>query len=52
MLIRYPYTVMVNKENYYQEYIVYAKYRIVSTKTVVQIDFPAYSLYEQKQNKV
>ena len=32
---------MVNKENYYQEYIVHAKYEIVSTKAVVQVDFPA-----------
>ena len=34
---------MVNKENNYQEYIVYAKYQIVSIKAVVQDDFPAYA---------
>ena len=34
---------MVNKENYYQEYIVYAKYQIVSAKAVVQVEFPAYA---------
>ena len=43
---------MVNKENYYQKYIVYAKYQIVSTKAVVQVDFPAYALSEHKQLKV
>ena len=41
---------MVNKENYYQEYIVYAKYQIVSIQAVVQVDFPAYALSEHKQN--
>ena len=38
-------TVMVKKENNYQEYIVYAKYQIVSTKAVVQDDFPAYAAF-------
>ena len=42
MLIRSPpHTLMVDKENYYQKYIVYAKYQIVSTKAVVQVEFPA-----------
>ena len=50
MLIRYPRTVLVNKENYYQMHIVYAKYQIVSTKAVVQVDFPAYALSQHKQN--
>ena len=31
---------MVNKQNYYQEYVVYAQYQIFSTKVVVQVDFP------------
>ena len=43
---------MVNEENYYQEYVVYAKYQIVSTKAVVQVHVPAYTLSEHKQNKV
>ena len=50
MLIRYPCTVRINKENYYQEYPVYAKYQIVSTKAVVQVDFPASALSKHKQN--
>ena len=50
MLIRYPSTVMVNKENYYQEYTVYAKFQIVSAKAVVQVDFPTYVLSEHKAN--
>ena len=41
---------MVNKENYYHEYTVYAKYRIVSAKAVVQVDFPAYALSKHKAN--
>ena len=41
---------MVNKENYYQKYIGYAKYQIVLTTAVVQVDFPAYALSEHKQN--
>ena len=32
---------MFNIENYYQEYIVYAKYQTVSAKAVVQVNFPA-----------
>ena len=49
-LLDTPRIVMVNKENYNQEYTVYAKYQIVSTKIVVQVDFPAYALSEHKQN--
>ena len=43
---------MVNKENYmyYQEYTVYAKYQIVSTKAVVQVNFPIYALSKHKAN--
>ena len=41
---------MVNKENYYQEYTVYAKYQIVSAKAVVQVDFPAYALSKNNAN--
>ena len=41
---------MVNKENYYQEYIVYAKYQIVSGKALVQVDFPAYAPSKHKAN--
>ena len=33
---------MVNKENYYQEYI--------SAKAVVQVNFPAYALSKHKAN--
>ena len=53
MLIWYPpspCTVTVNKENYFQEYNVYAKYQIVSAKAVVQVDFPTYALSKHKQN--
>ena len=50
MLIRYPRTVMVNNENYYQEYTVYATYQIVSAKALVQGDFPAYVLSKHKAN--
>ena len=39
---------MVNKENYCQVYIVYAKYQIVSTKAVAQVDFPAYAPSKHK----
>ena len=44
---------MVNKENYmyYQEYIVYSTYQTVSTKAVVQAEFPAYALSEHKKKK-
>ena len=49
MLIRYPRTVMVNKENYYQEYTVYAKYQTVSAKAVVQVDFSSYALLSTNQ---
>ena len=38
---------MVNKENYFQEYTVHAKYQTVSAKAVVQVDFPAYALSKQ-----
>ena len=30
---------MVNKENYYPKYTLYAKYQIISAKAVVQVDF-------------
>ena len=39
---------MVNKENYYQEYTVYAKYPIISAKAVVQVDFLTYALSKHK----
>ena len=41
---------MVNKENYYQEYTMHAKYQIDSAKAVVQIDFLAYALSKHKAN--
>ena len=41
---------MVNKENCYQEYTVYAKYQIVSAKAAVHLDFPAYALSKHKVN--
>ena len=41
---------MVNKENYYQEYTVYAKYHIVLAKAVVEVDFPAYAIFKHKAN--
>ena len=53
MLIRYPpppCTVMVDEENYYQEYTVCAKYLFVSAKAVVQVDFPIYALSKHKAN--
>ena len=46
MLIRYLRKVMVNKENYYQECTVCAKYQIVSAKA----DFPAYASFKHKAN--
>ena len=41
---------MVNKENHYQMYTVYAKYQIVSAKAVVQVNFPPYALSKPKAN--
>ena len=43
-LLDTPLTLMLNKENYNQEYSVYAKYQIVLTIAVVQVDFPTYAL--------
>ena len=31
--------------------IVYAKYQKASVKALVQVDFPVYALFKQKQNK-
>ena len=41
---------MVNKENYYRECTLYAKYQIVSAKAVIQVDFQAYELSKHKAN--